>query len=307
MVLLQLGPEARPAAQQPQRSGGPAAPPSRGAALAAQQAREREERELDLAIAASARESAPRGAPPIVPGRVVGTSVPFGGGQPVVTGVVVPSTSGGRGGSIGNVNAYNDEQMRRAIAESQAAARPAPTTSVPFGGGGQPAAAGVVAASASTATSTAAPQRAARTGMSYEEQMEKVMAESRQTALLDFERRAQQLKVPSEPEDGSAGSAWIFFRIGDSTVKRRFWSDNSINNVLHFLQCHPLVFEEFGAEDIQVVNMTSYPPSVIDIAMDGPRTLQACELWPSGQIAIQRQGEDPRKALPPVPELPGQR
>ena len=276
MVLLQLGSEARPAAAQPRQSGGPAAS-GRGAALAQQQAIAREQRELEAALAASARESGAHGAETVVPGRVA-ASVPFGGlAQQVVTGVAVPASSSGRSG--GGVDAFNEEQMRRALEESSRAAAVAPAP-IP----------------------AAAPSSARAGGMSYNEQMKKVMAESKKTALLDFERRAQELKVPSEPEDGAAGSAWIFFRIGDVTVKRRFWSDNSINNMLHFLQCHPQVFEVFGADDIQVVNMTCYPPSIIDLAMDGPRTLQACELWPSGQIAIQRQGEDPQHALPPAPD-----
>ena len=126
-----------------------------------------------------------------------------------------------------------------------------------------------------------------------------VMKESKKTALYDFERRAERLKVPSEPENGAAGSAHLFFRIGETTVKRRFWSDNSLNNVFDFVQCHSLVFDEFGAENLQLVNMSAYPAEVLDLATDGPRTLQACELWPSGQLSIQRQGDDPAKAKSP--------
>lgn len=105
--------------------------------------------------------------------------------------------------------------------------------------------------------------------------------------------------MPSEPADGEAGSAWIFLRIGEDTIKRRFWSDNSLNNVSHFVQSNPATFEVFAADEVpeaadcssravaastyhpalnmqvQLVNMTTYPPSILDLEMDGSRTLQA--------------------------------
>ena len=260
-----------------------------------QQARLREQRELEAALAASAREASagPRAA--VVQGRLA--SAPFGQGrtsQGVVQGFAVHG--GSSGGRSTSVSAYNDEQMRRAMAESQVmAAASGPPLAPAFGQVPN-------RIEPQNVAPVPRPTAAVTGGMSYDEQMRKVMAESKKTALLDFERRAQELKVPSEPEDGAAGSAWLFFRIGDATIKRRFWSDNSIKNVLHFLQCHPLVFEQFEADDIQMVNMTCYPPTVVDIATDGSRTIQFMELWPSGQIAIQRLGDDPKTALPPAPD-----
>jgi hypothetical protein len=251
-----------------------------GAALARQQAQQREDQELADALAASAAMSG---------GGAAQSPYPQAG---VVTGIAVPAPPAAGGG----VNAFNDAQLAAALAASATdSGRPsqpppaAPISTAPFGsrGGAVP---GVAIPAPSPTPSTAA-AHSSRT-MSYEEQMKMVMAESRKTALYDFERRAESLKVPSEPEDGAAGSSWLFFRIGDATVKRRFWSDNSITNVSHYVQCHTAVFEEFGADPIQLVNMTTYPPEILDLERDGPRTLQACELWPSGRIAIQAKGDE---------------
>jgi len=200
-------------------------------------------------------------------------SQPFGGAS-VVTGVPVGPSSGSGGGSV---NAFNDAQLQKAIEESQRGSKKVHVA----------------------APAPAKPKVPVKREPTYEEQLAMVMAESKKTALYDFERRAERLKVPSEPEEGAAGSAHMFFRIGEHTIKRRFWSDNSLNNVYDFIQCHTLVFETFGADNLQLVNMTTYPASILDLTMDGPRTLQACELWPSGQLSIQRQGDDPKKALPP--------
>jgi len=241
---------------------------------------------------------------------VTGVPVSSQGASHVVAGV--PSRTTAR---IGGVDAFNDTQMARAIAESQRAAQSSqhqthPQQIRPPQASGEESFEEQMrrAIEESQRAQPAQPVTAAphppapRAVDSFDEQMRRAMEESQKTTLNDFERRAQTLKVPSEPADGEAGSAWLFFRIGEVTIKRRFWSDNSMNDVYNYLQCSRATFEAFGADEVQVVNMTTYPPSIIDFKRDGGRTLQAHELWPSGRLAVQSQGDDPESALPPAPD-----
>jgi len=135
--------------------------------------------------------------------------------------------------------------------------------------------------------------------MSFDEQIAHAMAASRQTAVADFERRAASLRVPSEPEEGASGSVWLFLRLGEKTIKRRFWCDNSLNDVKNYVMCQREAFEAFGADPVQLVNTTTYPASLIGES-DFERTIQALDMWPSGRIAVQALGDDPTKALPPA-------
>lgn len=229
-----------------------------------------QESELQAAMRASLAQPTVVSGVPIPQGLVTGNVV---AAQPL-TG---SSRSGGGGdsGGGGGVAAYNDRALQQAIAASE---------------------------SISGARDPLVPKPIATASSDYEEQLQQAMKDSEMTASADFDRRAVSLRVPTEPEDGASGSTWIFVRIGEETIKRRFWSDNSLNDVFNFVLASPSTFREHALAEIQIVNTTTYPPSVLDIPQDGSRTLQSLELWPSGRLCVQVRGSNPDLALPPAPD-----
>jgi len=111
-----------------------------------------------------------------------------------------------------------------------------------------------------------------------------------QDAAAAAARRAAFLaKVPSEPKPGDdrESSACVITICvgGDATsrVTRRFDSDNTLTDLVHFVKSLPRT-PEGGA--LTIKNTTTRPVRVLDPTTQGGMSLYALDLWPRGQVMV---------------------
>lgn len=119
------------------------------------------------------------------------------------------------------------------------------------------------------------------------EQLEllQVLEASKETSMEAVMKRRELLRkrLPREPAEGQGGTAKICFHIGEERVWRRFDADDTLGMVMNFVSC---LDEVDPFQSWQLLNATTFPNKILE-PKDAQRTLQALELWPSGQIKVQ--------------------
>lgn len=119
----------------------------------------------------------------------------------------------------------------------------------------------------------------------------KVMAESKASASAEEMERRNELrkKVPMEPEEGAAGTTRITVFIGDAVLKRRFTSDDTLNQVVNWIGASyssymPLKLTQ--SKSCELVDVTLFPHKTVNVKDDGNRTLQALGFWPGAELRV---------------------
>lgn len=138
----------------------------------------------------------------------------------------------------------------------------------------------------------AAPGYVAGKATMADERARKEATAQEQTAAA-LRRAAHRAKVPAEPaadDGGRASSACVITvklagidpyeaRVGT----RRFDSDNTLNDLVHYIRSLDRVPE---SERLTIENVTTRPARVLDPATQGSLSLYALDLWPRAQVQV---------------------
>ena len=71
-------------------------------------------------------------------------------------------------------------------------------------------------------------------------QLERVLADSKETSKEEVEQRRKKLRerLPPEPEEGSASIAKICFQYNDQRIWRRFDADDTVGTLFSYVASH---------------------------------------------------------------------
>lgn len=106
-------------------------------------------------------------------------------------------------------------------------------------------------------------------------------------------RRAEHLgQCPSEPASGRGALVQVL--LGDqTTIRRRFDADDTLNDVLHWLGAHgSLIYDNVLNREWSLVDLNHYPVAPFDATANGRHTLQYLGCWPSGKLEVQPSTEE---------------
>eukprot|EP01050_Picozoa_sp_SAG11_P031511 SAG11_NODE_9820_length_878_cov_1.563543_2_plen_192_part_00 len=123
------------------------------------------------------------------------------------------------------------------------------------------------------------------------------MAASRSSAGAEEQARrdAFRRKVPTEP-DGRSGASMLRIQMGNDSagVKRRFASDDTLRDVVHFIgSLNSAAPAEFGRGEWDLWDFSCHPPRRLAcMADDAPKTLYTLELWPAATLMVAPKGFD---------------
>jgi len=121
-------------------------------------------------------------------------------------------------------------------------------------------------------------------GLNKELQKIRVLADSSEQEAI---RRAAYLsKCPTEPPVGRSTNLQV--TLGEEVVSRRFESDDTLQDVMHWLGAHgSQIFENL--EQGTWVLLDVHRNLILDAKRQGNDTLQYLECWPSGRLHLTKQ------------------
>ena len=101
-------------------------------------------------------------------------------------------------------------------------------------------------------------------------------------------RAAHAPNVVPEPEEGAGGTTRVLVVCGSATLKRRFCSDDTLENIASWLGAtHSSLIPQKLLEGTWVMyNTTLHPEKAIEYAPSRESTLQGLDLWPSCELEL---------------------
>lgn len=110
-------------------------------------------------------------------------------------------------------------------------------------------------------------------------------ASAHDNAVRLAQRAAALAKVPEEPQAGDATSSACQISIhahGERIARRRFESDNTLEDVVNFVRS----LASAPPEPFVLENITTRPPRVLDQRVYGACSLYSLDLWPVGHVKV---------------------
>lgn len=119
----------------------------------------------------------------------------------------------------------------------------------------------------------------------FDEEIKKIKLSANSSEQEAILRAGYQSKCPNEPLGGRG--ALIQITLGDETVRRRFDSDDVLQDVLNWLGGHgSCIPVKLLSREWCLVDKNRYPINPIDCKINSKRTLQYVGFWPSGKLEI---------------------
>lgn len=128
---------------------------------------------------------------------------------------------------------------------------------------------------------------------------QKAMEASKRVATEEETIRRAKFErlVPPPTTPGAAGTTVIRVFVGPSNIERKFASDESLMKIVWWLGAEQssVMPDKLKDNVWELVDVTLNPSRVVDVNLEGEKTLHAMGFWPSAELRVQAAGTEKRK------------